>query len=253
MRRALPLKICIRAFAPLALFVPFDALAQSDPWVGRWGAPDCGPDKTEIVLSRSALDLSTFETVCSVRRVRQRGEVFELDASCQGEGGKSRVSLSIHVGGNVLTFVGQRGIAFDPKRFQRCVAQDSRGAGPSAGASASPAATAPGLPLLRGYYVSDDTPCALASNATLNLLRRNAMGAARELCEFDAIERIGSARYRVVENCREDGKRTVVYEIRSPRSYRRIGPDGFRYSARYCAQSELPAPWKTNAIGDLIR
>lgn len=254
MRSALPLKQWLRVLASLALLVPIEAVAQSDPWVGRWGAGGCGPNEIEIVLSRSSLDLSTFETVCSVRSVRQHADVFDLDATCQGEGArKKRTTLSIQVRGNVLTFVGLRGIEFSPKRFERCGAQDSRGTEPPAATRTSAAATKPELPLQRGYYVSDETPCGDASNGTLSLLRRNAMGAARQTCKFDAIERVASTRYRVVENCGEGGKRTVVYEIRSPRSYRMIGPGDFRYSARYCAQSELPSPWNAIAIGDLIR
>ena len=254
MRSALPQKQWLRVLATLALLVPIDAVAQSDPWVGRWGAGGCGPGETEIVLSRSSLDLSTFETVCSVRSLRQRADVFDLDATCQGEGArKKRATLSIQVRGNVLTFVGLRGIEFSPKRFERCGAQDSRGTEPPPAARASAAAAKPELPLQRGYYVADETPCGDASNGTLSLLRRNAMGVARQLCNFVAIESLGPARYRVVQNCGEGGTRTDIYEIRSPRSFRMIAPDGFRYGARYCAQSELPLPWKTNAIGDLIR
>ena len=133
MRSALPLKQWLRVLASLALLVPIEAVAQSDPWVGRWGAGGCGPNEIEIVLSRSSLDLSTFETVCSVRSVRQHADVFDLDATCQGEGArKKRTTLSIQVRGNVLTFVGLRGIEFSPKRFERCGAQDSRGTEPPA-------------------------------------------------------------------------------------------------------------------------
>lgn len=254
MRSALSQRLWLQALASLALLLPIEAVGQSSPWVGRWGAGGCGPDEIEIVLSRSSLDLSTFETACSVRSVRQRANVFDLDATCQGEGPrKKRATLSIQVQGNVLTFVGLRGIEFSPKRFERCGAQSSRGPDPQSGVRLSPAATSPELPLQRGYYVSDETPCGLASNGTLSLLRRNAMGSARQTCEFEAIESVASSRYRVVENCGEGGKRTVVYEIRSPRSYRMIGPGDFRYSARYCTQSELPPPWNAIAIGDLTR
>lgn len=253
MRRVLPLNACALICAALALPLPNEASAQSNPWVGRWGAPSCGRDKTEIVLSRSALGLSTFEAVCSVRSVRQRGEIFDIDASCRGEGGESRMSFSIQVSGNVLTFVAQRGIAFEPKRFQRCGAEAARGAEPPAGAAAASGATTSGLPLRRGYYVSDDTPCALASNATLSLLRSGGIGAGRELCEFRAIKMVNRARYEVVEHCGSDGRQAAIYEIRGPASYRRIGPNGSRYGARHCTQRELPAPWNATDIGDLIR
>jgi len=75
------------------------------------------------------------------------------------------------------------------------------------------------LPLQRGYYVASDTPCAQASNATLQLLRRNGIGAARTLCEFKAIKQTGPTSYRVRESCSELGSTTaaatesVSYEV----------------------------------------
>ncbi len=43
------------------------------------------------------------------------------------------------------------------------------------------------LPLKRGFYVASDTPCEQASNATLQLLRRDGVGGARDFCEFKQI------------------------------------------------------------------
>jgi hypothetical protein len=103
--------------AALMLSASQGAQAQSEPWVGRWGAPRCGAGQTEIALSRTTLDLSTFETVCRVRNVRQRGQSFDIEASCGGEGGEHRMSFSLQVAGSVLTFVAIRGGDFDPKRF----------------------------------------------------------------------------------------------------------------------------------------
>lgn len=96
------------------------SVAQDQPWIGRWASPDCSADAIQISLSRSALDLSTFETTCSVRDVRQQGEGFEINADCGGEEGPFLVALNVQVVGDTLTFTRQRGFEFDPKRFVRC-------------------------------------------------------------------------------------------------------------------------------------
>ena len=238
--------------AVAALFVSPVSLAQSANWTGTWGAPGCSRDDITIKLDRIELDLSTFETNCLVRRVRERGGLVELEASCSSEGEQKRASFKLKVDGSTLTFVEQRGFPFTPKRFQRCAAGDASRDTPAA-SSTPVASTKSELPLRRGYYVSDGTPCSQASNGTLNLLRRNAMGAARELCEFARIEQVGPARYRVRENCGEGGSQTVVYEIHSGSSFQRIDAHGNRYAARFCEQRELPSPWRTNKISDLIR
>jgi hypothetical protein len=110
----------------------------------------------------------------------------------------------------------------------------------------------------RGYYVASDTPCGSASNATLQLVRRDGIGVARMLCEFKKVEQTGTATWRVTEDCRDitrdDGGETSVrtYDIANDSRYKVTGPDGESYSARYCAQSSLPAPWRSNDIRDLI-
>lgn len=239
--------------AVFALSAPLDTQARAEPWVGRWGAPHCGPGQTEIVLSPSALDLTTFETACRVRSVRQNGPRFEIEADCSGEGRQRRVTFYIEISGSVLTFVAMRGFDFDPKHFQKCAAPVPNTRWPTAAISPSQGSSGIQLPLPRGYYVADDTPCRLASNGTLSLLRRDAMGAGRELCQFQSIERLSGSRYRVRENCQENGEQIVLYEILGQDRYRRTSPTGLAYAARYCPQSQLPPPWKTIPIDDLIR
>ena len=248
-----PMRSSLALAALVMLWASPGAQAQSDPWVGRWGAPRCGADQTEIALSRTTLDLSTFEAVCRVRTVRQRGQSFDIEASCRGEGKDQRVTFSVQVAGSVLTFIAIRGFDFDPKRFQRCGAPARETRASVTEGTAPQRVAEPGLPLRRGYYVADDTPCSLASNGTLSLLRRNAMGAGRELCQFKSVERLNESRYRVRESCQENGEQTVLYEILGQDRYRTTSPTGFAYTARYCAQSQLPLPWKTNPIDDLIR
>jgi len=163
------------------------------------------------------------------------------------------MTFSVQVAGSVLTFVAMRGFDFEPKRFHKCVAPVPDTRSPSAASSPSQGLSGIQLPLPRGYYVANDTPCRLASNGTLSLLRRDAMGAGRELCQFQSIERLSGSRYRVRENCQENGEQIVLYEILGQDRYRRTSPTGLAYAARYCPQSQLPPPWKTIPIDDLIR
>ncbi|OPH84201.1 hypothetical protein B2M20_02655 [Nitrobacter vulgaris] len=148
--------------------------------------------------------------------------------------------------------------------YQQCVAAGNSTA-PSGSGASSPANAPPAksiavasLPLQRGYYVASGTSCDQASNATLQLLRRGAIGAARTLCEFKAIEQTGPTSYRVRESCSELGSttaatETVSYEIANDRSFTTRRADGADYNARYCVQSSLPSPWRDNDIRGLIK
>ena len=114
------------------------------------------------------------------------------------------------------------------------------------------------LPLKRGFYVASDTPCGQASNATLQLLRRDGIGVARETCSFRRLEQTGPARYRVVAECRNMegapmGTQVSIYDIPDDSRFSVARAPGQAYSARYCIQSSLPSPWRDNDIGELIR
>ncbi|MDO9501258.1 hypothetical protein [Falsiroseomonas sp.] len=128
---------------------------------------------------------------------------------------------------------------------------------PAPAPAAAPAAG--GLPLQRGFYVNADTTCGRASNATLLLLRRNGIGGARDLCEFQSITAAGPDRYSVTQACRELGRdgaaetETVIFEITSRTSFRQTSPHGWSRAARFCPQRSLPAPWRDNDIRDLVR
>jgi len=98
------------------LFHATGAMAQADPWMGRWGAP-CGPNGQEISFSKSKLDLSAMEMMCDIRGVERDGSVYTFTLSCQGHA----TSMAARVDGNRLEFVRQQqGFEFDPKRFTRC-------------------------------------------------------------------------------------------------------------------------------------
>lgn len=109
------------------------------------------------------------------------------------------------------------------------------------------AATVRTLPLKRGFYVASDTPCAQASNATLRLVTREGINFSRDICTFKKIEKTGATSYRVTESCSGEPQ---TYEIPNDTSFT-VKYEGGSDSARYCAQSSLPDPWRDNDISDI--
>lgn len=110
------------------------------------------------------------------------------------------------------------------------------------------------LPLVRGYYVSTEVACGVASNATLALVRSDGISA----CGFDRIERIGESRYRVLESCTDhQGPEPVTsaftnqYEIIGRDRYRVSDDHGWQAEFRFCPQETLPDPWRDNDISDV--
>lgn len=109
------------------------------------------------------------------------------------------------------------------------------------------------LPLQRGYYVASDTPCALASNSTLLLLRRNGIGGARYFCEFRRIEQTRPTVYVVEEVCADfqgsaSETRYLQYVLENNNRFLAKDQNGIVLDARYCAQSELPPDWRNTDI-----
>lgn len=136
------------------------------------------------------------------------------------------------------------------------------------GADAVPSPAASGesvasLPLRRGFYVTSDTPCGNASNATLMLVRRDGYGGSRYSCIFKAIERTGPTSYRVTEECSDGGEAWGAEEnvsternewrIQDDTHFTSVSASGDSYSARFCPQARLPEPWNTNDISDIVK
>ncbi|MDP2193611.1 MAG: hypothetical protein Q8K36_03700 [Alphaproteobacteria bacterium] len=116
------------------------------------------------------------------------------------------------------------------------------------------------LPLKRGFYVASDTPCKEASNATLQLLRRDGIGGARDFCEFKQIAQITPQQYQVSAMCGDlhgdenSGELlSITYNLTDSTSFSALSDTGWEYSARYCEQSSLPDPWRDNDISDLTQ
>lgn len=104
----------------LVSVLPSPVGAQAGPWIGEWTADDCEAGGTRIILSKSQMDLSTFETMCDIRKVRKRGAIYRFDVTCQSEEYSRRGSFSVRIDGDTLVFVAQKGFQFSPKRFSRC-------------------------------------------------------------------------------------------------------------------------------------
>ncbi|PZQ97960.1 MAG: hypothetical protein DI533_12570 [Cereibacter sphaeroides] len=114
------------------------------------------------------------------------------------------------------------------------------------------------LPLKRGFYVSSDTPCGQASNATLSAVTRKGISYAQAECIISAIDRTAPTRFDVTDSCTEIatgnslGENTTTYDIPDDQTYVFIAEGAPSGGSRYCAQNELPEPWAHNDVSQLF-
>ncbi|WP_202844340.1 hypothetical protein [Luteimonas saliphila] len=111
------------------------------------------------------------------------------------------------------------------------------------------------LPLDRGYYVRSDESCRDASAAGVQLLRRAGLQWVTSHCLFDRIERIDATTYRVTQSCGDHhgaAPAAAVYEIPDRTSFSFVDDQGWEHAARLCPQPEMPEPWRSEDIGELI-
>ena len=110
------------------------------------------------------------------------------------------------------------------------------------------------LPLKHGYYVSNGTECAKASNATLNLYNGDHVGGAHMDCGKAKSHQVDATTYKVTTPCRDmqGGSSPVLmedtYTVASDHEYSVTNQYG-SFKSRYCPQSQLPEPWHSNSIG----
>lgn len=139
-------------------------------------------------------------------------------------------------------------------------------AAPAAGARTVPqqatAAKPGGLPLKLGYFVSTDTPCNRASNATVSLVTGEGINASRTVCTFTRVEPQGGGKYHVTQSCGTIGGwgheepaeiSTVIFEIADDSRFTIRWPGGSATASRYCPQSAMNEPFRSNDISDLLR
>jgi hypothetical protein len=120
--------------------------------------------------------------------------------------------------------------------------------------SAATAAVADSLPIERGYYVRSDTPCGQASNATITLYDGISFGHAQVECQKPAIRKLADGTQQITERCRDMQGRggpwtvfTAKYAVLSRTEF--LGMTAFEKAPyRYCRQSDLPEPWRTNDL-----
>jgi hypothetical protein len=128
---------------------------------------------------------------------------------------------------------------------------------PALGVAPGPRSTEPvdSIPLRRGYYVASDTACSDASRATTMLFKGDGFGMN---CETLSLERLAPTRYRLTDRCSDhqggaDLESTSIYEVSSDMAFTLHGEDGSRYAARFCRQEQMPEPFSTNDISDVLK
>ena len=115
------------------------------------------------------------------------------------------------------------------------------------------------LPLQPGFFVSTEVACGSASNATLILHYGRGSEGWRENCDFNRIVRTDEGRDNVTQVCRDIQSghaetSTVDFDIKSPTAYSAVNTTyEWSHSARHCPQSQLPEPWRSNDISDLVK
>jgi hypothetical protein len=119
------------------------------------------------------------------------------------------------------------------------------------GAAQAQGANGDALPLRRGFYLPEGTPCARASNAELLLFTGRGFNVSGAECRITRVRRQGEA-YDIAETCRDirsgdriDGQSRILPG--GPEAYTLVS-DGSRQRFRLCPQAQLPAPWRNNRI-----
>ncbi|MDE2241002.1 MAG: hypothetical protein KGK01_00765 [Bradyrhizobium sp.] len=121
--------------------------------------------------------------------------------------------------------------------------------------SVAPCATAAdSLPIQPGFYVSIDTPCQKASNATITLYDGTSFGGAHVECRKTFTKKLTDGSYQLTRKCKDmqgnggpwetfTEKDTVVSQTEVI-----VTTSSGNFHYRYCSQSDLPDPWNTNDL-----
>lgn len=114
------------------------------------------------------------------------------------------------------------------------------------------------LPLQRGFYVRDGETCAQASNVNLVLHHGKGINTGPQAhCTFIRIERGQDGHYTATERCtelqggtHEDNRLQLV--VLSDTRFRSTNEFDWTYEAQHCPQPQLPEPWRSNDISDIL-
>lgn len=143
-----------------------------------------------------------------------------------------------------------------------CAPDDTGGAGAEianeGGRPALAIATDDVLPLTPGYYNQGES-CTDVSNASIVLLGRTSINWSRAACDLTAIEKNDATHWKAMQSCKDIQSETaeapypVFFEIADETTFaHRYEGSAESATYRYCAQSSLPEPWRSNDISDLI-
>jgi hypothetical protein len=120
---------------------------------------------------------------------------------------------------------------------------------------ALPAAANDILLLKRGYYVRSDASCSEPSNATITLYDGASLGQAHVDCALPVVRKLTSKSYRLRASCHDTqgaGGPTFTYtsviDVLGETEFALANKYG-RFNFRFCAQSDLPAPFHDNVLG----
>lgn len=114
------------------------------------------------------------------------------------------------------------------------------------------------LPLERGFYVAGDTSCADAAGATVTLVGRKDFAWPQLVCVFAEVTPAGPTEFDVTLDCEETEdfpaeRLNVRMVVPDPRQYGiSFSGEPLAYS-HYCAQADLPEPWRSNDLADRIK
>lgn len=106
------------------------------------------------------------------------------------------------------------------------------------------------LPLKRGFYVDDSVPCGQASNATLMLFTGTSFGAN---CVVKSVRKAGRST-RITQTCTirdDEADWTFLYTVLNAREFL-LRNDQREFHFRYCDLQELPSPWSSTDLSDLM-
>lgn len=126
---------------------------------------------------------------------------------------------------------------------------------------AIPAEASDILRLKHGYYVDVDTPCNEASNATLTLFLG---GRFYQTCKISKIQKEGNI-FLIWDSCTgkaeasgmDSFKTLAAYQVISYTEFKvtnlplEVGENTTTAHFRYCPQSSLPDPWRSNDIPEI--
>jgi len=123
--------------------------------------------------------------------------------------------------------------------------------------NACPALAQTGLPLDQGFFIAADTPCAEASNATLQLVTTSAFNWPQQACAIAAATQTAPTEFAVTLDCEASSdlpaeRLNVVLTIPDAQHFGLSfagEPPAFKV---FCPQTDLPEPWRTNDLSGFL-